>query len=61
MKTRKKSKFKSAKFNIPTVDVKTKKEVDRILKQNMRCNVGESSNMFARHFITNLLKEQEDA
>ena len=60
MKTRKKSKFKSAKFNIPNVDVKTKKEVERILKQNMRCNIGEAANIFARHFITSLIKEQDN-
>ena len=60
MKTRKKSKFKSAKFSIPNVDVKTKKEVERILKQNMRCNIGEAANIFARHFITSLIKEQDN-
>jgi hypothetical protein len=60
MKASKKSKFKSKKLNIPSMDPKTKKEVARILKQNMRCNIGEAANIFARHFISSLIKEQED-
>jgi hypothetical protein len=60
MKASKKSKFKSKKLNIPSMDPKTKKEVTRILKQNMRCNIGEAANIFARHFISSLIKEQED-
>lgn len=60
MKTRKKSKFKNTKTTIPVVDNKIKKEVARILQQNMRCNMENVANVFAQHFLGHLLKEQEN-
>ena len=61
MKVRKKSKFKNMKTTIPSLDNKTKKEVARILQQNMRCNMEGVANIFAQHFLGHLLKEQENA
>ena len=60
MKTGKKSKFKKIKSTIPVVDKKTKKEVARILQKNMRCNMEGVANAFAQHFLSNLLKEQDN-
>lgn len=60
MKTGKKSKFKKIKSTVPMVDEKTKKEVARILQKNMRCNMENVANAFAQHFLSHLLKEQED-
>lgn len=60
MKTGKKSKFKKIKSTVPMVDKKTKKEVARILQKNMRCNMEGVVNIFAQHFLSHLLKEQDD-
>jgi hypothetical protein len=59
MKIKKKSKIKKIKTTVPCIDDATKKEINRILNQNMRANLTEEGNEFAKHFLAKLLREQE--
>jgi len=59
MKIKKKSKIKRTKTTVPCIDNATKNEINRILKQNMRANLTEEGNEFAKLFLAKLLKEQE--